>query len=212
MDKIIFFEDLAEDPNGLMLTYLNEKLSRLDKQADNNQTLALIFDANPDTSLKTPGQNAPQSERLFVQPKATVVYDALPTPGPPQEGSGETYTQRLARLNQRQPDGTADKWTILLTKAPLRIKPVDEILPGVLILKRVLELNGSSLPLTLRDFKPGQQILFPTEQDLRANYHVIDSKVAQLFYEVILYYPAFEETFKYEAKHIYEKLDNVTPK
>jgi len=211
MDKIIFFEDLPDDPNGLMLTYLSEKLSRFDKQTDKNQTLALIFDANPGGSLETLSRSALESKRLFVQPKATVVYDVLPTPGPSQEGSGETYMQRLARLNQRQPDGTPDKWTMLLTKAPLRIKPVDEILPGVLVLKRVLELNKSSLPLTLRDFKPGQQILFPTEQDIRTNYHVIDGKVAQLFYEVILYYPAFEETFKYEVKRIYERLDNNTP-
>ncbi|MFC1712597.1 type II secretion system protein GspD [Candidatus Poribacteria bacterium] len=203
MDKVIFFEDLPDDPNGLMLTYLSEKTSLLNEKApDEDETLALIFDANPGGSLETLGQSGLESERLFVQPKATIVYEPL---------TGETYTQRLARLNQRHSDGTPDKWTMLLTKAKLRIKPLNEILPGVLVLKRVLELNGSSLPLTIREFKPGQQILFPAEQDLHSDYHVIDSKVAQLFYEVILYYPALEETFKYEVKRIYEKLDNVIP-
>ena len=167
-----------------------------EKMPDANKTLALTFDANPGGSLEVLDQAAPEPERLFVQPKATVAYEPL---------TDETYAQRLARLNQRRADGTPDKWTILLTKAKLRIKPLNEILPGVLVLKRVLDLNGSSLPLTLQDFKPGQQILFPTKQDLYTDYHVIDGEVARLFYEVILYYPAFEETFKYEAKRIYEK-------
>ena len=195
-DMVRFFEDLPDDPSGLMLAYLSEKVSLLDEK----QMLALTFDANPGSSLETLDRDALESEHLFVQPKATVAYDVL---------TDETYTQRLARLNQRRPDSTPDKWTMLLTKAKLRIKPLDEILPGVLVLKRVLELNGSSLPLTIQDFKPGRQILFPTKQGIETNYHVIDSKVAQLFYEVILYYPAFEETFKYEVKRIYEELDNV---
>jgi hypothetical protein len=199
MDKVIFFEDLPDDPNGLMLTYLSEKTSLLDeKSPDGDQTLALTFDTNLGGTLEALDQDVLESERLFVQPKAKIAYEPL---------TGETYTQRLARLNQRRPDGTPDKWTVLLTKAKLRIKPLNEILPGVLVLKRVLELNGSSLPLTLQDFKPGQQILFPTKQDLHNDYHVIDGKVAQLFYEVILYYPAFEETFKYDVKRIYERLD-----
>ena len=203
MDKVIFFEDMPDDPNGLMLTYLSEKLSPLnEKESDKDQTLALTFDANPGSTLETFDPSVLELERLFVQPKATVVYDIL---------TGETYAQRLARLNKRHPDGTPDKWTVLLTNSKLRIKPLNEILPGVLVLKRVLELNGSSLPLTIRDFKPGQQILFPTKENLSSDYHVIDGKVAQLFYEVILYYPAFEETFRYEVNRIYERLDGVVP-
>ena len=57
-----------------------------------------------------------------------------------------------------------------------------ERLRKVLLLKRVLSLN-KNLEHTLQAFRPGVQILFPTREDMRNRYHLIDREVAQLFYE-----------------------------
>ena len=81
-------------------------------------------------------------------------------------------------------------------------------LKQVLILKRLLELNDR-LPLTLRAFRPGLQILFPTRNDMRKRYHLIDSEVAKLFYQTSSsqYYPAFERVFNRTVQVIEQTLE-----
>ena len=76
-----------------------------------------------------------------------------------------------------------------------------EVLKGVLVLKRILSLN-SSMPVTIQEFRVGRQIIFPTEQELRDKYHVIDYDVAKFFYEVINYYPEFETAFNRDSASI----------
>jgi hypothetical protein len=70
-------------------------------------------------------------------------------------------------------------------------------------LKALLELNNK-LPLTLRAFRPGLQILFPSHEDMENRYHLIDSEVAQLFYETSgsQYYPAFERVFNQKVREV----------
>jgi hypothetical protein len=71
----------------------------------------------------------------------------------------------------------------------------------VLILKQVLELN-KNLPLTLESFRPGVQLLFPSREDMRSRYHVIDHEVAQLFYETTFFYQASERVFNRMARRV----------
>ncbi len=48
----------------------------------------------------------------------------------------------------------------------------------------------------------GRQIIFPTEQDLKQRFLIIDRDAAMFFYEVIQYYPEFERSFNRETQRI----------
>ncbi|MCZ6634542.1 MAG: hypothetical protein O7G87_14140, partial [bacterium] len=129
----------------------------------------------------------------FAQPKATISY---------QNHTKETYIAHLMAGNQRQTDGSLDKWTIPLSKTnPPGVRGATslEVLKGVLVLKRIIALN-KTLPLTIKEFRVGRQIIFPTEQDLRQRFHIIDRDAARFYYEVIQYYPEFEKTFNRETR------------
>jgi hypothetical protein len=113
--------------SGAKLAYLATEIPRLDNRSLGDRlTLALSYDVSSERSER----------RWFVEPNTTPVLEDL---------AGETYIQRLIRYNQRNRNGTPNKWTILLakpesTEAYIRESTIDEILPGVLVLKRVLEL------------------------------------------------------------------------
>jgi Flp pilus assembly secretin CpaC len=120
-----------------------------------------------------------------------------------QVAAGEEERAGLLRsLNPVDAEGRPRQWTILLAG------PEDVAhLRQVLILKRLLELN-SKLPLTLQAFHPGLQILFPSRQDMRSRYHLVDREVAQLFYETApnQYYPAFERNFNLSLGEVEKRL------
>ena len=80
-----------------------------------------------------------------------------------------------------------------------------EILKGVLVLKRILALNRT-MPVTIDEFRVGRQITFPTEQELKDKYHVIDYDAARYFYEVINYYPEFEKAFNRDSAKIINQM------
>ena len=106
--------------------------------------------------------------------------------------------------NKRQPDGSPDKWTVLLSEIKprgVRGATALEVLQSVMVLKRILALN-STLPLSIEEFRVGRQIIFPTEQDLQQRFHIIDRDAGQFFYEVIQYYPEFEKTFCMETRRV----------
>ena len=46
--------------------------------------------------------------------------------------------------------------------------------------------------------------LFPSREDMRARYHLVDREVAQLFYETApnQYYPAFERRFNQTLREV----------
>ena len=92
----------------------------------------------------------------------------------------------MSLLNANDPDRN----TILLSSsiAPPGVRRATalEVLKGVLVLKRILSLN-SSMPVTIKEFRVGRQIIFPTEQELKDKYHIVDYDVARFFYEIINY-------------------------
>ena len=110
--------------------------------------------------------------------------------------------------NRPKQDGSPDSWTVLLSEVnPSGVRGASgiEVLQGVLVLKRILALN-TTLPLTIKEFRVGRQIIFPTEQDLRQRFHIIDRDAARFFYEVIQYYPEFEQSFNRETRLITQML------
>ena len=192
LDRIIFFEDnpSAAGGSGFQLAFLNQKL-----KATKEKGLALTFEAQPQGT----------EERPFVPPKAVISYPDVTV---------QNYPELLINGNSRYPDGTPRKWMVLLSKdynfrSGLRVSPL-ELLQGVLVLKRLLDLNRS-MPLTLKEFHIGRQIVFPSQEELQQGYHLIDRQVAKLFYEVYDYYPVFEREFNRETRRINALLDRAGP-
>jgi general secretion pathway protein D len=141
--------------------------------------------AEPDSAvlLRYTAQGQPQPGKPFTYPVATVSDTVV------------AEAEELAFLRRANPvddQGHSLGWSIVL-------RGEDDVkrLQRALILKRLLELNEQQ-PLTLRNFKPGLQILFPSRSDMRSRYHLVDRQVAQLFYESApdQYYPAFQRIFE----------------
>ena len=122
---------------------------------------------------------------------------------------GGNYIEQMSLLNQ----GDEDRNTLLLcpTVSPPGVRGASalEVLKGVLVLKRILALN-STMPVTIDEFRVGRQIIFPTEQELKDKYHVIDYDVARFFYEVINYYPEFEQAFNRDSASVILKMKGIT--
>lgn len=189
-DRIIVFEDRpdAPDSSGFRTAFTNRLLAQ--RTANNQNTLVLTFDARFKGSPEHP----------FAQPKASINYETL--------ASSEAYVARLMASNQRQADGIPNKWTVLLSDVrPSGVRGATslEVLKGVLVLKRILALN-QTLPLTVKEFRVGRQIIFPTEHDLQQRYHVVDRDAAQFFYEAVQYYPEFEKAFNLETQRILQEI------
>jgi len=188
--RIIVFEDKpdAPDSSGFRTTFTHQLLAQ--RQENGHNTLELTFDARFKGSEEHP----------FAQPKASIGYQDI--------ANTTEYISRLMEGNRRNPDGSPTKWTVLLsdTNPPgVRRATAMEVLKGVLVLKRILALN-KTLPLTVKEFRVGRQLIFPTEQDLEQRYHVLDRDAARYFFEVIQYYPEFEKAFNIETRQILEQL------
>ena len=188
--KILFFKDTSSTGgSGMQQTWLNDALKGLKKGTG----FALTLEAQPHAT----------ADRPFVPPKAIADYPPV---------TNETYRDMLARGNAPNPDGTPHTWMILMAKdysvTPSHYVDPLELLQGVFVLKRLLELN-TSMPMTLKDFQVGREIIFPSQDELKYSYHFIDREVARLFYEVFNYYPAFEAEFNREAHYINSKLANT---
>ena len=102
----------------------------------------------------------------------------------------------LWNLNPYDEQGHPEQWTIMLGTQ----KDLDR-LRRVLILKQLLKLN-ENVPLTIEAFRPGVQILFPSREDMKNRYHVIDQEVAKLFYETNFYYQSSERSFNQMVKRV----------
>jgi Flp pilus assembly secretin CpaC len=118
------------------------------------------------------------------------------------------YIELMSSINKDDPDRN----TILLATnvSPPGVRGANalEVLKGVLVLKRILALN-STMPVTIDEFRVGRQIIFPTEQELKDKYHVIDYDAARFFYEVINYYPEFEQAFNRDSAQIIYQMRGI---
>ena len=61
--------------------------------------------------------------------------------------------------------------------------------------------------LSIKSFKAGIEIIFPSTESLINNELFIDKDIAQYYYEINLYYEAFENKFNKEIKPILSIID-----
>lgn len=177
LEKIFFFEATAGSAlqDRSFTSVLGASL------ASAEQAVLLTYDAS----------DAPaESSTSFRYPFATIRDTTMPT-------GDEERVEFLRGVNPHGENGP-ESWTIALATQ----KDVDH-LRNVLILKRLLDLNNK-MPLTLETFQPGLQVLFPSREDMANRYHLIDSDVAQYFYETSSsqYYPAFERVFNRRVREV----------
>lgn len=174
-ERIHFF---ASDAGGgespqLELQRLLPELKDLDKECG---TVGLVFDrgSDGDSSFDPPVATARDAGRL---------------------ADDDAYVTELRQGNRRGRRGAWERQAVLLNKCFERRgrKPLD-LLRSVLALKRVLDVNPS-LALTLDAFHIGRGVVFPDRESLKDANHIVDRRVAELFYETLDYYPAFESRF-----------------
>ncbi|MBO23681.1 MAG: hypothetical protein CMO65_00535 [Verrucomicrobiales bacterium] len=189
-DHILVFEANKDAGfgNKFKTLFLHNLLAGL-RRADEN---AIVFDY-ADDKAKTPGP--------FEHPRALISRTSIRNP--------ENYVEQISVLNS---DDLARN-TILLSDsvAPPGVRGATalEVLKGVLVLKRILSLNPS-MPVTISEFRVGRQITFPTEQELRDKYHIIDYDTARYFYQIINYYPEFENAFNRDSEAIERRIRELS--
>ena len=166
-ERIIYFASSDKDPAGFEV----ELLSGAIKKIQTNQAMKLTYSVIGKATLNKP----------FVQPTATVDYIALK----------DSYKNELVKYNKIGTTPSEDQFTILMSP---KIPKYERRLYEVLILKKLLKMNPD-LDLTLKYFKPGIEILFPSRDVLETTNFVVDRDAARLFYEVNLYYAAFGQEF-----------------
>jgi Flp pilus assembly secretin CpaC len=182
-DHILLFEshDEATYGNKFKTNLLNLLLERLVNTTEQN-SLVLNF-----------AKHKAQSKGPFEHPRAEINLGQVKDPG--------NYVEQMSLLNAQDPNRN----TLLLCPeiSPPGVRGANalEVLKGVLVLKRILALN-SSMPVTINEFRVGRQIIFPTEQELKDKYHVVDYDAVRFFYEVINYYPEFENAFNRDCQAI----------
>jgi general secretion pathway protein D len=181
LNRTIFFEKTAPGTagNGFEVVFLAEKLAELD---DQKNALLMTFNAHAEG---TP-------DRPFSQPTGALAYQSI---------LPETFASRLAAGNLRSPSGEPETWSLLLSDAYSGTAAPFDVLRGVIVLKALLTLNPN-LPMSIHGFQAGRQIVFPTKSELLKSYDLIDPEVAELFYQVLSYYPAFEDEFKHHANRL----------
>jgi Flp pilus assembly secretin CpaC len=188
-DHILLFEshDEATYGNKFKTNLLNLLLERLVNTTEQN-SLVLNF-----------AKHKAQSKGPFEHPRAEINLGQVKDPG--------NYVEQMSLLNAQDPNRN----TLLLCPeiSPPGVRGANalEVLKGVLVLKRILALN-SSMPVTINEFRVGRQIIFPTEQELKDKYHVVDYDAVRFFYEVINYYPEFENAFNRDCQAILGQIRN----
>ena len=117
------------------------------------------------------------SEKPFSRPAFKVEVEDL------NSNSKKDYKNKLYDINQ------ASSNSILISNSK-HLKRLYE----VIILKKILSLNPD-LKLDIDSFKTGLEIIFPSIETLVNNELFIDRDIAQYYYEINLYYEAFESKF-----------------
>ena len=167
-------------------------LSNIMRDLQSGDANALVLDY-ADHKAKTAGP--------FEHPRALISRTRITNPA--------NYVEQISALNSDD----LERNTVLLSNAVappgVRGATTLEVLKGVLVLKRILALNHS-MPVTIQEFRVGRQIIFPTEQELRDKYHILDYDVARFFYQVINYYPEFERAFNSDSDAILERIKEIS--
>ena len=181
-DHILLFEanDEAKYGNKFKTHLLSVLLGKLEPKVKNS----FIFDF-ADHKAKSAGP--------FEHPRALISTATVSNPS--------NYIEQMSMLNANDPNRNRILLSSTVLPPGVRGATAMEVLKGVLVLKRILALN-SSMPVTIDEFRVGRQIIFPTEQELKDKYHVVDYDVAKFFYEVINYYPEFETAFNRDSASI----------
>ena len=188
-DHILLFEDNEEAKfgNKFKTHLLSNLLSRITDKTENS----LVFNLAAHKA-KSPGP--------FEHPRAIISSDQVSDPA--------NYIERMSLLNGE--DENRHHLLLCPSVSPPGVRGASalDVLKGVLVLKRILKLNNT-MPVTINEFRVGRQITFPTEQELKDKYHVIDYETASFFYEVINYYPEFEKAFNRDSASIIFKMRGV---
>ncbi|HUP93071.1 MAG TPA: type II and III secretion system protein [Solimonas sp.] len=179
-ERIVLFERLGAGRGGYRLVFLHDLLAKTPA----GQSLLLAF--------MDPGGGQ------FEQPAVVPVHvaDTL------------DYGKLMEEQNAAPTIGP-QTWTLVLRKQGNTPTSPFEWLRGALVLKRILDLN-STLPLTIKEFYGGRQLVYPTEQDLAQGFQIVDLRTAQYWYEIQNYYPAFEREFNRVQQRI-TALDQPVP-
>jgi general secretion pathway protein D len=111
------------------------------------------------------------------------------------------YKKKLAELNK-----TENSHTILLQEVKHERR-----LYETLILMKVLELNPG-ITDNISMFKPGLEIIFPTQEELEEKTYILDDKVAQYFYQINDYNNVFDAQFFDGMNELNEYLDSLSNK
>ena len=164
-EKVIYFKDDPTDPAGFGVSPLSNDILNMSR----GKALKLSYSLKGKATIEKP----------FVRPTATTTYVNLK----------ESYKNELKEFNARGDNPEDDIFTILLSR-----DRDERRLYEVLVMKKMLEMNPD-LELTLKYFKPGIEILFPSPEVLLKNSHVVDRDAAKIFYEVNDYYGSFEQEF-----------------
>jgi hypothetical protein len=165
--SIIYFASSEKDPAGFEVEMLAGAINNI----PSNRAMKLTYSVTGKATVDKP----------FVQPTATVNYISLK----------DSYKNELIKFNKIGSVPAEDQFTILISP---QIPKYEKRLYEVLILKKLLQMNPD-LDLTLKYFKPGIEILFPSRDVLETTNFVVDRDAARLFYEVNLYYAAFGQEF-----------------
>ena len=118
-------------------------------------------------------------------------------------GARSDYDTWMKSFNKMRANGSFDSVAIMI-RTPRDLAR----LKTCLILKRLLKINNFPEELHVTDFPIGTQILYPNLEDSSGygeQMHVIDHKVAELFYISDFYYRAFQQVYHPELDRI-EKL------
>ena len=188
-DHILLFEDNEEAKYGnkFKTHLLNLLMQRIPQENKNT----LVFNL-ADHKAKSAGP--------FEHPRALISLEEIT--------DGGNYIEKMSMLNNEDENRNTLVLCPFVNPPGVRGATALEVLKGVLVLKRILSLN-SSMPVTINEFRVGRQITFPTEQELKDKYHVIDYETARFFYEVINYYPEFEQSFNRDSASIIFKMRGV---
>ncbi len=164
-NKIVFLREDESQPEGYRLAFLAPLLEGL----RTGEVLNLHLSAADRTD--------------FELPKMKVLMQRVDL---------ADYKSRVLEANRIGSEG--QQHSILLSNFGAGAITPMQWLRGAIVLKRVLELNGS-LPMNISSFYPGRELVYPSKEELQNSFHLIDSDIVRYWFELQHYYMAFEAQF-----------------